>query len=297
MEKLKLGVLDLAPVLNGYGLEDAIQETVRLAQKAEEWGYEWYWAAEHHDLEGLACPSPEILLAHIGARTNTIRLGSGALLLPHYSPMKVAESFHLLSCLYPGRIDLGIGRAPGGPAHASMALSGNFLQHVAEMPDSLRSLTELLTGEYRYEGEQVTARPMPKEPPKVWMLGTNTKSCGYAAEFGTGFVFGHFMSDQDGSDILKAYRGQFKPGKLRASPETMIAVSVICAETDALAEALGRTSKTSLARTLVGSPERILDRLREVQFTLSNDSFLIVSPLQDYNHRLNSYRLIAQGLL
>ncbi|MBW7462338.1 LLM class flavin-dependent oxidoreductase, partial [Paenibacillus sepulcri] len=106
---------------------------------------------------------------------------------------KVAESFHMLASLYPGRVDLGMGRAPGGQAHASMALSGNFIENIAQIPDKLRAITELLEQNYEYDGYPVTARPIPPEPPELWMLGTNSKSAAYAAEFGMGYVFGQFM--------------------------------------------------------------------------------------------------------
>ena len=118
-------------------------QALRLAQAAESWGYERYWVAEHHDLPNLACASPEVLLAYIGSHTKRIRLGSGAILLPYYKPIKIAETFHMLATLFPGRMDLGIGRAPGGSAHVSMALSSNFLEHVWQLPDALRDLLKL----------------------------------------------------------------------------------------------------------------------------------------------------------
>jgi len=234
-QSLKLGVLDLVPRLGESTFEEALQQAAELARRAEAWGYHRYWAAEHHDLEHLSCASPEILLSHIGTRTERIRLGSGAVLLPHYSPLKVAENFRMLAALYPGRIDLGVGRAPGGSAHTSMALSGNFLGHVADLPNRIRALTELLEDRYRYEDVPVGAKPVPGISPSLWMLGTNTKSAGYAAEFGTGYVFGQFMSDTDGAEVLRSYREAFRPSAYLKKPQTIVAVSVICAETEELA--------------------------------------------------------------
>lgn len=300
MGKIRLGILDLVPVLEEVCAEDALQQAVQLAVQAEQWGYHRYWAAEHHDLEGLACPAPEILLSHIGARTTKIRLGTGALLLPHYSPMKVAESFNLLSCLYPGRIDLGIGRAPGGPAHASMALSGNFLQRVAELPSSIQSLLELLNQNYRYEDQPVTARPIPKEAPEVWMLGTNLKSSRYAAEYGTGYVFGHFMSEQDGVEVLSTYRDQFKSFQsdtYESYPKAMAGVSLVCAKTDGQAESLLKSIQSPAARVMVGGPETIVRELTALQDLLNIDEFLVTCPVPDYSLRLESYRLLADRLL
>ncbi|CAG7603662.1 Flavin-dependent trigonelline monooxygenase, oxygenase component [Paenibacillus solanacearum] len=229
---MKLSVLDLAPVFDGADAAGALAQASSLAQAAERAGYHRYWVAEHHDMPRLACTSPEVLLSHIGARTKTIRIGSGATLLPHYKPIKVAESFHMLSSLYPGRVDLGIGRAPGGSAHVMMALSGNFLENVRVLPQSIRDLTALLANEYVHEGEPVTARPLPPVAPEVWMLGTNRKSAAYAAEFGTGYVFGQFMSNLDGSQVLASYRENFRPSRLCREPRAIVAIGVICADSE-----------------------------------------------------------------
>ncbi|HAF97061.1 MsnO8 family LLM class oxidoreductase [Paenibacillus lactis] len=254
-QSLKLGVLDLVPRLGESTFEDALQQAAELARCAEAWGYHRYWAAEHHDLEHLSCASPEILLSHIGARTERIRLGSGAVLLPHYSPLKVAENFRMLAALYPGRIDLGVGRAPGGSAHTSMALSGNFLGHVADLPNRIRALTELMEDRYRYEDVPVAAKPVPAIAPALWMLGTNTKSAGYAAEFGTGYVFGQFMSDTDGAEVLRSYREAFRPSAQLEKPQTIVAVSVICAETEELAREMAADA-ARLGQQRSGQPEQ-----------------------------------------
>ncbi|MBU5353622.1 MsnO8 family LLM class oxidoreductase [Paenibacillus barcinonensis] len=231
-KNISLGVLDLVPRLNGATAEQALQQAVLLAQRAEAWGYARYWTSEHHDMAELASAAPEVLLAHIGARTASIQLGSGAVLLPHYSPLKVAESFRLLASLYPGRIELGLGRAPGGGPHATMALSGNYLQHVSKLPESLASLTALLEDRYTYEDVPVTARPVPETPLSLWMLGTNLKSAAFAAQFGMGYVFGQFMSDSDGLQAVRRYREQFVPSAHLKRPVVMAAVSVMCAASE-----------------------------------------------------------------
>ncbi|NHN31340.1 LLM class flavin-dependent oxidoreductase [Paenibacillus agricola] len=332
---LKLSVLDLAPVFGDADAHYALQQALRLARRAEELGYHRYWVAEHHDMLGLACTSPEVLLAHIGAQTSQIRLGSGALLLPHYKPLKVAESFHLLASLYPGRIDLGIGRAPGGSAHATIALSGNFLESLRHLPDALKALMELLAGEYRQDGEPVVARPVPPQPLAVWMLGTNQKSASYAAEFGTGYVFGQFMSDNDGAEMLSAYRQQFRPSRLMPEPQAIVAVSIVCAESEAEAKRLasqtagwfqpeadkpgGTTANAALAgvgspdaaskaqaelepptpsrRMLVGTPDQIRRKLEQLRELYGVDEFLLVSPVPDYEKRLRGYEWVAGACL
>lgn len=277
-------------------------------------------------MDELASASPEVLLAHIGARTNTIQLGSGAVLLPHYSPLKVAESFRLLAVLYPGRIELGLGRAPGGGPHATMALSGNYLQHVSKLPESLAALTELLEDRYTYEEHPVTARPIPELPLSLWMLGTNVKSAEFAARFGMGYVFGQFMSDADGTEAVRRYREGFIPSAIRKEPEVMVAVSVLCAETQEealscsreLAEkrrAVGKEIPTQsdnintststndgtdanvneVQRHYAGTPAQVWEQLQQVCQRLDTDRLLVVTAGPDYERRLASYKLLANA--
>ncbi|PYE48471.1 MsnO8 family LLM class oxidoreductase [Paenibacillus barcinonensis] len=324
-ENISLGVLDLVPRLNGATAEQALQQAVLLAQRAEAWGYARYWTSEHHDMAELASAAPEVLLAHIGA---VIQLGSGAVLLPHYSPLKVAESFRLLASLYPGRIELGLGRAPGGGPHAAMALSGNYLQHVSKLPESLASLTRLLEDRYTYEDVPVVARPVPEAPLSLWMLGTNLKSADLAAQFGMGYVFGQFMSDSDGVEAVRRYRDQFVPSAHLKHPVVMAAISVICAasESEALgwsreiadqrrenqqeqshgerpdgsdlssardSEDQGGSSNTHVLKHIAGTPEQVWQQLDRLAQRLNTDRILVVTAGPDYERRLESYRLLA----
>jgi luciferase family oxidoreductase group 1 len=305
---MKLSVLDLVPVFSGVSTVFALEQAVILAQTAEQCGYHRYWVAEHHDMDGLACTAPEVLLAHIGAKTSRIRLGSGAILLPHYKPIKVAETFHMLATLYPGRIDLGIGRAPGGSAHVSIALSGNFLEHVWQLPESLRDLTDLLTHNYQIDGNAITARPIPPTPPEVWLLGTNIKSAAYAAEFGTGYVFGQFMSERDGVEVLTTYKEAFKASRLSQQPRAIVAIGVICAESEAQAQSIAAHTKVwpkseelpaaeipvVKRKILIGNPKQVKSQLEELSVIYNTDEFLIVTMGQDYKSRLQSYKLLAQ---
>ncbi|WP_025852648.1 MsnO8 family LLM class oxidoreductase [Paenibacillus ehimensis] len=301
---MKLSVLDLVPLLEGADAAAALAQARRLAQTAEKLGYSRYWAAEHHDMPELACPAPEVLLSHIGAHTERIRLGSGALLLPHYKPIKVAETFRLLAALYPGRIDLGIGRAPGGSAHMSMALSGNFLENVRQLPESLRALSAFFADEFRMEDVPVRAMPVPPADPEVWLLGTNRKSASYAAEFGTGYVFGHFMSDRDGAEVLSAYIREFRPTSLGAVPRVIVAVSVFCADTEEEAQRLAAESKRLLQpegggsgadrpKPFVGTPRQVKAALEQLQRDCGCDELMIVTLASDYESRLRSYELLA----
>lgn len=308
---IKLSLLDFAPILQGVEPREALRQTVLLAQAAERLGFTRFWVPEHHDMEHLASMCPEVLLAHIGAQTERIRIGSGAVILPHYKPVKVAEAFHLLATLHPGRIDLGIGRAPGGSAHVTIALSGDFLDNVRRFPESLQALTELLAGEYRVEDTPVTARPVPPSPPELWLLGTNRKSAEYAARFGTGYVFGQFMSERDAAEALTIYRGEFRPSRLLQEPRAIVAIGAMCAETEAKARRLAAAGAGRLFaaggegdgggigqadRLLVGTPEQVKERLLQMEAKYRVDEFLLVVPSPDYASRHRSIELLARSV-
>jgi alkanesulfonate monooxygenase SsuD/methylene tetrahydromethanopterin reductase-like flavin-dependent oxidoreductase (luciferase family) len=192
-----------------------------------------------------------------------------------------------------------------------LALSGNFLENVWKMPELLKGVTELLQGKYEYEGRPITARPVPPVAPEVWLLGTNKKSAAYAAEFGTGYAFGQFMSDVPGEETLQAYRNAFTPSPLNDAPRAMVAVSVVCAETDEEAVRLaasltavfqqsgaaGERSPLADRKLLVGSPESIRGKLEELSVVYGADEFMILTMIPDYRKRLRSYELLAQGML
>ncbi|RUS46677.1 LLM class flavin-dependent oxidoreductase [Cohnella sp. AR92] len=310
--RIKLSVLDLVPVLENKDDSYALGQAAELAVAAERWGYERYWVAEHHDMKHLACPTPDVLLAHVGARTKRIRLGSGALLLPHYSPLKVAETYRMLASLYPGRIDLGLGRAPGGNAHVSMALSGNFIENVSKVPEKLRDLSALLQDTYRYDGEKVGARPQPPEQPEAWMLGTNKKSAEFAAVYGIGYVFGQFMSETNGAAVLRSYREAFIPSPLHQEAKAIVTIGVVCAETEEEAVRLAADSSILFrqavpggeatggsggnSKLLFGTPKQLAHQLEELAIVYGVDEFMIVTSIPDYAKRLRSYELLAREI-
>ncbi|WP_411349294.1 MsnO8 family LLM class oxidoreductase [Paenibacillus sp. WLX2291] len=296
---IPLGILDMSPVLEQVSVEEALERSVQLAIMAEQHGYERFWLSEHHDIAALACTAPEVLIAHIGVRTSSIRLGSGAVLLPHYSPMKVAETFRMLSALYPGRIDLGIGRAPGGSAHAAIALSGNYLAHVAEMPQLVSDLRSLLQDQYQVEGGAVRARPQTAFPPQLWLLGTNRKSAGLAAAQGAGYVFGHFMSSSDGQAAIQHYREQFQPVADGEQARVILAVKVIAADTDARATGLYEKWKQSPAglaaigeempEPIIGTPATLRQQFENLLQQYEADELMLICPLDQYEERMYVY--------
>jgi luciferase family oxidoreductase group 1 len=312
MNRIRLSVLDLVPVLEQADPQYALMQAVHLAQAAEKLGYARYWVAEHHDMPNIVSSCPEVLLSHVGAKTERIRIGSGAVLLPYYKPYKVAETFHMLATLYPDRIDLGIGRAPGGHAHASMALSDNYLEQIRRLPETIQSLVSLLADDFRVEEQHVSARPVPAVAPELWMLGTNSKSAQFASRYGTGYVFGHFMSDQDGKPIIDSYREGFQPSSLCPAPRVIAAVSVVCAETDSEAARCAELGARAFlgpaasddgvrqqyrGRAIVGSPDSVRRQLLDMQEQFGADEFIVVTTTQDYGTRIRSYELLAESLL
>ncbi len=328
---MKLSILDQAPVLSGKSAQEALKESMKLAQLGEKLGYTRYWIAEHHDFPGLASSAPEVMLGYIGANTEKIKIGAGAILLPHYKPYKVAETFNMLATLFPDRIDLGIGRAPGGSAEASIALSGNFLENVRNMPNSIKDLLHFLYNNYPTDQmfSKITAHPFPDTPPVPWILGTSEKSAIQAASYGTAYAFGHFMSDKDGIEIVKTYRNAFRQSSGLQKPQAIITVSVICAETSELAEELALSWFLSKIQTdkgeknngiptleearnysftsdekeriqemrkkmMIGNPKEVKQQLAELQSAYSVDEIMIVTITNSYDRRIKSYELIAK---
>ncbi|MEI2471270.1 MsnO8 family LLM class oxidoreductase, partial [Peribacillus frigoritolerans] len=159
---MKLSILDQSPIASGQSAQEALQASLQLAQEGDRLGYSRIWFTEHHDLPGLACSVPEVLISYIGSQTKNIRIGSGAVLLPHYKPYRIAETYNMLATLFPGRIDIGMGRAPGGSAEATMALSDNFLQNVYKMPELVQELLNFLRDEFPKEHpfSNVSAAPI-----------------------------------------------------------------------------------------------------------------------------------------
>ena len=328
---MKLSILDQAPVLSGKSAQEALKESMKLAQLGEKLGYTRYWIAEHHDFPGLASSAPEVMLGYIGANTEKIKIGAGAILLPHYKPYKVAETFNMLATLFPDRIDLGIGRAPGGSAEASIALSGNFLENVRNMPNSIKDLLHFLYNNYPTDQmfSKITAHPFPDTPPVPWILGTSEKSAIQAASYGTAYAFGHFMSDKDGIEIVNTYRNAFRQSSGLQKPQAIITVSVICAETSELAEELALSWFLSKIQTdkgeknngiptleearnysftsdeeeriqemrkkmMIGNPKEVKQQLAELQSAYSVDEIMIVTITNSYERRIKSYELIAK---
>ncbi|NEW06931.1 LLM class flavin-dependent oxidoreductase [Paenibacillus sp. SYP-B3998] len=243
MNMLKLSILDQSPVSSGSTHKEALQQTIRLAQAADRLGFTRFWVSEHHNSAGLAGSSPEVFISTLAARTSRIRLGSGGVLLPHYSAYKVAENFRMLEALYPGRIDLGIGRAPGGTPHTAKALRGGSAdlfegleRFPAQVTDLLRFLTDSVEPGHRFEG--IRATPLVESTPQVWLLGSTGQSGVYASQAGAAFCFAHFINGAGGQQAVRSYRKSFRPSELNVVPQATVCIHVLCADTDEEADRL-----------------------------------------------------------
>jgi len=252
---VNVSVLDQSPISAGMTGAQALHNSVDLARRADALGYRRYWVAEHHGSPMLAGASPEVLLAALGAATRRIRIGSGGVMLPHYSPLKVAESFSILSGLYPGRVDLAVGRAPGTDPRTMLALQRDRSRAMRD--DFPEQLAELL-GYVR--GELPAAHPFARLPsvlpgrpetPAPWLLGSSPQSGLWAAELGLPYAFADFISPT-GAEIARRYRAEFVPSEFAESPYVIVCVWVVCAETDEEAERLAASGRMTLALLLRG---------------------------------------------
>ncbi len=280
---MKLSILDQAPISSNQTAQEALHESMKLAKTGEDLGYTRYWIAEHHDLPGLACSAPEVMLSYIGANTKTIRIGSGAILLPHYKPYKMAEVFNMLATLFPGRIDMGIGRAPGGSAQATNALTENFLQQVWKMPDLLEELLYFLEDDFPSDHEyaNLSASPIPSVAPDPWLLGTSKKSALLAAEKGMSYAFGQFMSENDGVEIVQQYLDHFKSRKQEQKPQVLLTVSTICAESTKKAEEIALSSLIWSLQKINGRGNRFVPSIEEAkQFVLNEKDQEVVEKMK-----------------
>lgn len=325
---MKLSILDQSPISNDMTEQDALHASIELAKHGETLGYERYWVAEHHDLYGLACPNPSVMIAAIGSQTSTIRLGAGAVLLPHYKPFHVAETYNLLATLFPGRIDLGLGRAPGGSAEASMALAGNFLEQVRQFPEDIDELQSHLTNSFPEDHmySKITPTPTPPISPRVWLLGTSEKSAALAVEKNMDYVFGHFMTSVDGPNVVSRYRsGAGNDGHV------IVAIHVICAETSEEAHDLAlsyflwsvkrdqmdedvRIPSVAEAKSydwtaedeanivkmkqnmLIGSPADVRKGMLELEEHYKANEFMVITIVHEAAKKLRSYELVKKAI-
>jgi luciferase family oxidoreductase group 1 len=315
MARVPLSVLDLATVREGHSSADALRGTIDIARTADDLGYARFWVAEHHNMPAVASTSPPVLIAHLAANTQRIKLGSGGVMLPNHAPFVVAEQFALLEGLYPCRIDLGIGRAPGTDQATAAALRGGS-PHVAveQFPDHLGTVLALL-GDDRIPPERISrlrATPVPETYPDVWMLGSSTYGAQVAAALGLPFVYAyHFAMGGDVDAALELYRNGFQPSPRLPRPHVMISASVLAADTRDEAEFLAGPSRIMALSLRTGrlgpivSPEAaaayelspldrgVLDQLPGTQYVGTADE--VVAGLDDLVARTGADELMLAG--
>jgi len=322
---LPLSVLDQSPIAPGATPRDAIEATIALARRCEALGYQRYWLAEHHASNNLADASPEILLARLTAETSRIRLGTGGIMLPHYSSFKIAETFRMLEALAPGRIDLGVGRAPGGTRLASAALeTRNPALFPQQVCDTIAFLERALEPEHPLAS--LWASPAGEGIPEVWVLGSSDYGALLAAQLGLPYSYAHFIGG-DYPEITRAYRDHFQPSHLCAEPHVMVTLAAIVAPTDEEAERIAlpallsrlrrlrgiqapfptvaeaeaypwtaqeRDEVARTRRVVSGAPATVRTRLEALAHEYGADEVMVLTIAPDYALRQRSYELLAE---
>ena len=329
---VRLSVLDQSPIRSGGTPADAIGETLRLAELADRLGYHRYWLAEHHASRGLAGSSPEILIGAVAARTHNLRVGSGGVMLSHYSALKVAESFRVLETLYPGRIDLGIGRAPGSDQRTARALAhGPGALGIEHFPTQVRDVIGYLHDDLPPGHQFAGIQAMPTGPtaPEVWLLGSSDESATMAAHFGTAFSFAHFINAGYSREVVRLYRRHFRPSSHLAAPRVSLGVFAICADSGEEAARLGKSRSLFIARlytgqhgpypsveeaerhlwtphelaiaehardrSIVGTPGGVRERLLRLAEEHEAEELVVVTITHDVGARVRSYELLAEA--
>jgi luciferase family oxidoreductase group 1 len=253
---LPVSVLDLVGMRPGESPTVAIARSVELAQHAEQWGYRRFWLAEHHSIDGLACSATSVLIGHIAAATRTLRVGSGGIMLPNHAPLIVAEQFGTLEALYPGRIDLGLGRAPGGDFLTMRALRRDLHQSGENFPELLEELRTYLGPEQ--PGQAVKAIPGRNSNVPITLLGSSDFSARLAAALGLPFAFAAHFAPEMLEASSRLYRSQFRPSKMLDKPWLMVGVQIIAAESDAAAQRLFTTPQQRFLRLIRSQPVELL---------------------------------------
>jgi luciferase family oxidoreductase group 1 len=327
-----LSILDLSPVTTGISGPQALRNTLDLARLADRLGYTRYWVAEHHNMPNIASSAPDIMIGQIAAVTEHVRVGSGGVMLPNHAPLQVAERYKVLEGLFPGRIDLGLGRAPGTDPVTAYALRRRQDDPAAD--DFLERFQELLAFERRafpddHPFRKVNAMPADVPLPPLYLLGSSDYSAQLAAHIGAGFSFAHHFSDFDPVGPMTVYRQQFKPSPMRSEPLAILAVHVVCADTEAEAERLassvdlnfalrrqGRylpipspeeaaahdyspTDRALIARNrarlVVGTKDKIVAHLAPLIEATKADELMVTTMIYDHEARKHSYALLAEA--
>ncbi|WP_058300778.1 LLM class flavin-dependent oxidoreductase [Gorillibacterium timonense] len=318
-------VLDLAPIVAGSNASDALRRSLDLAQHAEKWGYQRFWLAEHHNMAGVASSATAVVIGHIAAGTSTIRVGSGGIMLPNHAPLMVAEQFGTLESLFPGRIDLGLGRAPGSDQPAARAIRRGLTSSGQDFPALLGELRSYLDG----TSIGVQAVPGRGLAIPIWLLGSSGFSAELAGRLGLPFAFASHFSPEYVLPALELYRTSFQPSLVLEKPHAMVAINVFAADTDEEARRLATSQQLQFLRLIrggggpleppvdsmdsiwpsehertivegqqrfsaIGSPSTIRAKLRELQELTQADEWIAAGQIYEHAARLHSYELLAE---
>lgn len=325
---MKISILDQSPVKQGGSAEQALAETLELARLGDALGYHRFWVSEHHSTAAYAGSAPEVLLAAIGAQTGRIRLGTGGIMLPHYSAFKVAEVGSLLATLFPGRVDLGIGRAPGADMDTARELAHGGTPRFHLFPRQTEELLHKLANQ-RYR-PKIT--PRPELNPDVWMLGTSADSAELAARLGLPYNFALFINSDTSTDILRLYKDSFQPSAVLDKPLAGLTLNVYCADTEEKAAQLAKARHLSMLKVVtrqgfsgigsiaeaesypysaeetfymqqrarydaVGTPEQVRERISQLATLFAADEIMTVTITHDFADRKRSYVLLAEAMI
>ena len=321
----KYSILDLAPIRDDGDAATALNNSLALAQHAEKLGFTRFWVAEHHNMDGIASSATAVLIGYLAGSTKSIRVGSGGVMLPNHSPLVVAEQFGTLATLYPDRIDLGLGRAPGADQNTARALRRNHLETAEEFPQDVSMIQALLGDEQ--PNQLIKAVPGQGTHVPVWLLGSSLFSAQLAAEKGLPYAFASHFAPRMMMDAIKLYRQNFKPSKVLDKPYVMLGVPLIAADTDERAHYLatslyqriinlmqGKSIKSLppiqnmpplspqlqaalngfLGMAAIGSPESVKKRLDQILQETQADELIFTSDFYDMNDRLRSLEIVAQ---
>ncbi|WP_010273287.1 LLM class flavin-dependent oxidoreductase [Paenibacillus senegalensis] len=326
LSQIPLSILDLAPVLAGQTPADSFRNSLELARKAEQWGYHRYWLAEHHNMVGIASSATSVLIGYIAGGTSTIRVGSGGVMLPNHAPLVIAEQFGTLESLYPGRIDLGLGRAPGSDSWTTLALRRDPRSAAHDFPDQVEELVNY----FQPKSEHPRVRAVPGEGLSIpiWLLGSSTFSAQLAAVRGLPFSFASHFAPDSLFAALDVYRQNFQPSEDCRAPYVMLGINVICADTNEEAEFLASSiyqtflnlarglfkplqppvanmdelwspiEKASILQkmtyTLVGDPAAIRQKLDKLLDETGADELMVTANIYSHEARLKSFELLSQ---
>ncbi|MFA8437370.1 LLM class flavin-dependent oxidoreductase [Pueribacillus sp. YX66] len=325
-KNIPFSVLDLAPIVEGGSAEDTFRNTRELAKHAEKLGYNRYWLAEHHNMPGIGSSATSLLISHVAQATSSIRVGSGGIMLPNHSPLVIAEQFGTLETLYPGRIDLGLGRAPGTDQLTAFALRRNNMSDGSDFPDMLAELRRYFQP---FDGTQ-RVRAIPGEGLShipIWLLGSSGFSARLAGRLGLPFSFASHFSPENTIPALEIYRSSFEPSEVLDEPYVMLGINVVVADTDEEAERLSTSMQqqflnlirnkpaklqppvesmeglyteyqkaaleSRLSSSIIGGPEKVKAQLQAFIERTKADELIINAQIYDHKARLRSYEILA----